>query len=161
MSEREQHQLESLEERQWRLMMEQARARIGRGRSEWKRLLARAQSALENEEREWARLLERARLKSSGVFGTQRGESLPPARTSTSMICPRAEPPALTFARAPQSALRFELGRNRLFRPHSSSKAESAIETSSAVQNMVFCILAGGFLRVTWADTRRMVKPAL
>jgi hypothetical protein len=64
-------QAESLEERQWRLKLEQARALIAEEEAEWKALLSRAQAALENEEREWERLRMRAAVKSSGEFAAQ------------------------------------------------------------------------------------------
>jgi len=73
-------QLESLEERQWRLKVEQARARITEEENEWKTLLARAQHASQHEEREWARLRSRAELKSSGAFLAHPDEAATPPR---------------------------------------------------------------------------------
>lgn len=63
-------QVESLEERQWRQLMEQARARIAEEEAEWKLLMERARAATDNEEREWERLRARSERNTSGFFTT-------------------------------------------------------------------------------------------
>jgi hypothetical protein len=77
--------IESIEERQWRLKLEQARAEIEGEERNWETLLARAKTAADTEEREWQRTIARARAKTSGVF-PRRQE--PAASVS-------AQPPAL------------------------------------------------------------------
>ena len=74
-------QVESLEERQWRQLMEQARARIAEEEAEWKLLMERARAATDNEEREWERLRSRAERNTSGFFTTS-AAATPAATTS-------------------------------------------------------------------------------
>ena len=62
------HGVEDIEERQWRLKLEEAKAALAREEDEWSVLVARAKRALENEEREWQRLMARAQARSSGAF---------------------------------------------------------------------------------------------
>jgi hypothetical protein len=84
--------LESLEERQWRLKVEQAKAELTREEDEWKGLLERSKRALENEEREWARVMARAHAR-SGSFAAQPEPATPPSRAKAASSDGGTPPP--------------------------------------------------------------------
>jgi hypothetical protein len=70
-------QVESLEERQWRLKVAQAKGEVASEEQNWHELLERAKTAADNEEREWQRNIARARAKTSGVYLKSQEASTP------------------------------------------------------------------------------------